>query len=375
MGEPGLLGPSGLIGPPGPLGPPGLPGLKGDAGPKGEKGHIGLIGLIGPPGEAGEKGDQGLPGVQGPPGLQGDPGLPGPVGSLGHPGPPGVVGPLGQKGSKGSPGSVGPRGDPGPAGPPGPPGSPAEVHGLRRRRSVADTLEGGLEEVMASLDSLSLELQQLQRPLGTAESPGLTCHELHRHHPHLPDGEYWIDPNQGCARDAFKVFCNFTAGGETCLYPDKKFETVKLASWSREKPGGWYSTFRRGKKFSYVDADGSPVNVVQLTFLKLLSATAHQRFTYTCQNSAAWLDEAAGDHRRSVRFQGTNWEELSFNQTTAATIKVSHDGCRVRKGQAKTLFEFSSSVGFLPLWDVAAADFGQTNQKFGFELGSVCFSS
>lgn len=83
-------------------------------------------------------------------------------------------------------------------------------------------------------------------------------------------------------------------------------------------------------QFSYVDADGSPVNVVQLTFLKLLSAAAHQRFTYICQNSVAWLDEAAGDHRHSIRFQGTNWEELSFNQTTAATIKVSHDGCRVR---------------------------------------------
>lgn len=52
-----------------------------------------------------------------------------------------------------------------------------------------DTLEGGLEEVMASLNSLSLELQQLQRPLGTAESPGLMCHELHSNHPHLPDGE------------------------------------------------------------------------------------------------------------------------------------------------------------------------------------------
>lgn len=48
---------------------------------------------------------------------------------------------------------------------------------------------------------------------------------------------------------------------------------------------------------------------------------------------------------------------------------------QVRKGQAKTLFEFSSSVGFLPLWDVAAIDFGQTNQKFGFELGPICFSS
>lgn len=239
-----------------------------------------------------------------------------------------------------------------------------------------DTPEGGLEEVVASLNSLSVELEQLQRPPGTAEHPGLICHELHRHHPHLPDGHYWIDPNQGCSQDAFKVFCNFTAGGETCLYPDKKFETVKLASWSKEKPGGWYSTFRRGKKFSYVDADGSPVNVVQLTFLKLLSAAAHQRFSYSCQNSVAWLDEAAGDYGRSIRFQGTNWEVLSFNQTEAAMVKVSHDGCQLRKGQAKTLFEFSSSrAGFLPLWDVAAIDFGQMNQKFGFELGPICFRS
>lgn len=84
-------------------------------------------------------------------------------------------------------------------------------------------------------------------------------------------------------------------------------------------------------QFSYVDADGSPVNVVQLTFLKLLSATARQSFTYSCQNAAAWLDEAAGDHGRSLRFLGTNGEELSFNQTAAATVTVPYDGCRVRQ--------------------------------------------
>lgn len=39
-------------------------------------------------------------------------------------------------------------------------------------------------------------------------------------------GDYWIDPNQGSVRDALRVFCNFTAGGETCLNPDKKFEMV-----------------------------------------------------------------------------------------------------------------------------------------------------
>lgn len=44
----------------------------------------------------------------------------------------------------------------------------------------------------------------------------------------LPPGEYWIDPNQGCHRDSFKVFCNFTAQGETCLYPDKKFQSVSF---------------------------------------------------------------------------------------------------------------------------------------------------
>lgn len=41
-------------------------------------------------------------------------------------------------------------------------------------------------------------------------------------------GEYWIDPNQGCSRDSFKVYCNFTAGGESCIFPDKKSEGVSV---------------------------------------------------------------------------------------------------------------------------------------------------
>lgn len=43
-------------------------------------------------------------------------------------------------------------------------------------------------------------------------------------------GEYWVDPNMGCKGDSFKVYCNFTAGGETCIYPDKKSSGVSHLS-------------------------------------------------------------------------------------------------------------------------------------------------
>lgn len=57
------------------------------------------------------------------------------------------------------------------------------------------------------------------------------CLESHSHESaslSLKPGEYWVDPNQGCSRDSFKVYCNFTAGGSTCVFPDKKSEGVSI---------------------------------------------------------------------------------------------------------------------------------------------------
>uniref|UniRef100_A0A3P9NHP9 Fibrillar collagen NC1 domain-containing protein n=1 Tax=Poecilia reticulata TaxID=8081 RepID=A0A3P9NHP9_POERE len=373
-GEQGLNGPPGQTGPPGPIGPPGLPGLKGDPGRKGEKGHGGLIGLIGPPGEAGEKGDRGLPGSQGLPGSKGD----------------GVSGNRSQYDAPGEPmsrpslllslfqGFVGPRGDRGPAGPPGPPGPPATFvqplpiqEGRRKRRRHSD--EDGMEEVFATLSSMKNDVELMRKPLGTFESPARTCKELMMVQSNYKDGEYWIDPNQGCHRDSIKVFCNFTAFGETCLYPDKKIETVKLSSWNKEKPGSWFSQYRRGKQFSYIDSDGNLVHVVQLTFLKLLSATARQSFTYTCQNSAGWFDSASRSYQHALRFRGSNGEELT--QAKSPFIAAVHDGCQSRKGQERTILEIvSPSAELLPVIDVAPADFGSNSQKFGFQVGQVCFN-
>uniref|UniRef100_A0A8C7VLZ4 Collagen, type XI, alpha 2 n=1 Tax=Oncorhynchus mykiss TaxID=8022 RepID=A0A8C7VLZ4_ONCMY len=380
VGEQGSPGLSGQKGPPGPLGPPGLPGLRGEGGDKGEKGHSGLIGLIGPTGEQGEKGDRGLPGPQG------------------------------THGSKGetvsdtclSLGGAGPKGEKGVSGPPGPPGPPGEViqpmpiqiskkskRSIDASRMLSETdaesaaadatgtefLTGseGMEEIFGSLNSLRQEIETMRFPLGTKDSPARTCQDLKLSQPELKDGEYWIDPNQGCSRDSLKVFCNFTAGGETCLYPSKSVDTVKLNSWTTEKPGSWYSEFATGSKLSYVDSNGEPIGVVQLGFLRLLSVQARQNFTYHCHRSVAWADRTANNgHKRALHFQGANDEDLSYE--TSPYIKALVDGCSYRKGFDRTVVEVNTpQVEQLPLRDLKITDFGESNQKFGFEVGPVCF--
>uniref|UniRef100_A0A673LE34 Collagen alpha-1(V) chain-like n=1 Tax=Sinocyclocheilus rhinocerous TaxID=307959 RepID=A0A673LE34_9TELE len=379
VGEQGAPGAAGQKGPPGPMGPPGLAGLRGDPGAKGEKGHPGMLGLIGPPGEQGEKGDRGMPGPQGSSGPKGETGMSGGTGPLGPAGPAGMpVSKLSLPFSRAVYHTV----FCGECGPPGDVIQPLPIQIPKKsKRSVdgskmlsetdteaadgtgAEFLTGnkGMEEIFGSLNSLRQEIESMRFPLGTQESPARTCQDLHLSQPDLKDGEYWIDPNQGCARDSFKVYCNFTAGGETCLYPSK---AVKMNTWPKEKPGSWFSQF-----FSYVDWSGEPVGVVQLGFLRLLSVQARQNLTYHCQRSVAWADLTADSgYQRALHFQGANDEELSYE--TSPYIKALVDGCSYRKGLDRTVLEVNTpQVEQLPL----ISDFGEDNQKFGFEVGPVCF--
>lgn len=365
-----------------------MPGLKGTSGNKGEKGHPGLIGLIGPPGEQGEKGDRGLPGLQGTLGTKGDEGLAGQGGPFGPPGPPGLPGPLGPKGSKGSTGLEGQKGDTGVIGVPGPPGPPGEVIQplpIRTPRKTRRSPEGpqsdqsewpdhveGLDSIFSSLDSLKMEVDRMKNPMGTQSNPARTCHDLQLSHPDFPEGEYWIDPNQGCAGDSFKVYCNLTSGGETCLYPDKRSQSARLSPWAKETAGSWFSEFKRGLLFSYVDAQGESINEVQMTFLRLLSASARQNFTYMCQQSAAWQDRASDSYDKALRFLGSDDQEMSHDNNPF--IKALHDGCSTRKGLDKTVLEINTPrVQQVPIIDFLVSDFGKPSQKFGFEVGPACF--
>ncbi|XP_038852777.1 collagen alpha-1(V) chain-like [Salvelinus namaycush] len=385
VGEQGIPGSSGQDGPPGPMGPPGLPGLKGDPGTKGEKGHPGLIGLIGPPGEQGEKGDRGLPGPQGSHGGKGDGGISGASGPLGPPGPPGLPGPGGPKGAKGSLGPAGQKGDTGTIGSPGPPGPPGEViqplpiqspkmnhrHADMQADAAATMMDYG-EDIFGSLNNLKQDMERMKYPMGTQNNPARTCKDLQLAHPEFTNGEYWIDPNQGCSGDSFSVHCNFTAGGETCIFPDNKFRGVRISSWPKELPGSWFSEFEHGKIFSYVDAAGNTISEVQMTFLKLLTASARQNFTYSCHQSVVWHDETADSYDKALRFLGSNDEEMSYDSNPY--VRALTDGCATRKGYGKTVMEINTpKIDQVPIIDVMLNDFGDASQKFGFEVGPVCF--
>lgn len=48
---------------------------------------------------------------------------------------------------------------------------------------------------------------------------------------------------------------------------------------------------------------------------------------------------------------------------------------QARSGQERTVLEFDAPLSnTLPIIDVAVSDFGAGNQKFGFQVGPVCFN-
>lgn len=47
---------------------------------------------------------------------------------------------------------------------------------------------------------------------------------------------------------------------------------------------------------------------------------------------------------------------------------------QTRKGNGKTVMEINTpKIDQVPIIDVMLTDFGDSNQKFGFEVGPVCF--
>ncbi|XP_032994102.1 collagen alpha-1(V) chain-like [Lacerta agilis] len=402
QGEQGLRGPRG---PQGPYGVPGLRGGKGVKGPKGEKGIKGMMGYLGPPGDNGFKGKRGPVGVPGRPGPKGEQGVVGPHGTWGSAGHPGIpvsspppfsnctaINSLGFAslfqglngtrhiwtkvlsattfhdftGLKGLEGDAGPKGPPGPPGMPGVPGPPGASLNISRedlKHLIYSASKLNYDYVWSLMDSLGRELKILvDPPNGTRDHPAATCKELLLAQPHLPDGYYYIDPNQGSPQDSLVAFCNFTAGGETCISPVQNQVPIKawLRAYALEDTFQWFSSLPGGFMLEYQDT-----TTVQLRFLKLHSSLATQKVSYSCRPHP---DGGKLQLEKEIKFL-TDSQEQSYMAVL--------EGCTLDNESSiiDTIFHFSTEdLTLLPVRDLAVFHNGDVSHQFGFTVGPVCFS-
>ncbi|XP_060107100.1 collagen alpha-3(V) chain-like [Heteronotia binoei] len=213
------------------------------------------------------------------------------------------------------------------------------------------------------MDSLSRELKLLvDPPNGTKDYPAASCKELLLAQPDLPDGYYYIDPNQGSSQDSLLAFCNFTARGETCISPVQNQVPIKawLKAYTSEDTFQWLSSLPGGFLLEY-----QGLSTVQLRFLKLHSSLATQKVSYSCRPHP---DGSRPQLEKEIKFLADSRE-----QSYMATLQ----GCMLDNESSitDTIFRFSTEdLGLLPLRDLAVFHNGDASHQFGFTVGPVCFS-
>ncbi|XP_042335451.1 collagen alpha-1(V) chain-like [Sceloporus undulatus] len=324
------------------------------------------MGYLGPQGDNGFKGKPGSMGVPGRTGPKGEQGATGPHGGRGYAGYPGLPGSYGQKGLKGLQGVPGPKGKPGLPGIPGAPGPRGPSLNISRedlKNLIYSANKLNYSMVWTLMDSLGQELKLLvDTPNGTKDRPATTCTELLLARPHLSDGYYYIDPNQGSPQDALVAFCNFTAGGDTCISPLQN--QVPIKAWLREYTSEdifqWFSSLPDGFLLEY-----QGLSTVQLRFLKLHSSRATQKVSYSCRPQA---EGSKPQLEKEIRFLADSQEE-----SYVATLQ----GCMLDNESSiiDTIFHFSTEdLSLLPLRDLAVFHNGDISHHFGFTVGPVCFS-
>ncbi|XP_017160039.1 collagen alpha-2(XI) chain-like isoform X4 [Poecilia reticulata] len=404
IGVKGKTGPKGANGPLGPVGPNGIPGLrgeKGETGSVGTEGFLGEIGIPGPVGPLGPKGNPGLQGLKGQTGQKGNRGHLGAYGPSGQIGSPGLTGHLGKKGVKGVQGKRGPKGAEGKPGPPGQPGLPGRLrhkqiqsesgpnlpteqrqksrpgsrHRLKNSPDSPNLLKADEQKQSRLMSRRRSEDEQAEEssslPLGTKDDPGTTCHELKLIHPHLEDerpGYFYMDPNQGCACDAVRVFCNFTAGGATCIDPQHSQIKMNLKPDMKSgMPVQWFTLQYNKHEFEYTTVD-----IVQLRFLRFHSHTSFQHITLRCAGNQSSPTSTAGLAKWIVKLQGDSGKIIDTR-----FIAASRKTCEVQmvvKVRGSTELH-RGDMELLPLRDlgIELSRTPSSISEISVVLGPLCF--
>lgn len=223
------------------------------------------------------------------------------------------------------------------------------------------------ETAVAAVSHYEFETANMMAPSGTEKHPARSCRDLFRCYPGLESGYYYIDPNDGSTKDAFKAYCNKETK-ETCVAPATP--TVSNATWFVGETGhNYFSTMIGGSQFVYAP------HASQFTFMRLTSKSVSQRLTFYCKNVVAVAEGDEGFLDKALRLKTMSGAILSMDGESSEHYDVIEDGCKFHTGEwSRAVLEYTtSSTKRLPIVDVAPADIGMDSQEFGLELGPVCF--
>lgn len=226
-----------------------------------------------------------------------------------------------------------------------------------------DSADADSSESQGLIQSLRDEIESIKRPSGTQTNPARTCKDLFMCNGKLQDGLFWIDPNHGCSGDAIQVFCNFTAGGQTCIHPDGDTQQAPNKKWKKLSGAEWFSEYEDGYEISY-----SGVGKTQLNFLRLLSEKAAQTFNVTCLGSQGCFDSTSNMVEKAIRLQGANDGLLSLMKDDPS-IKIT----QAQRDWKAVIRVETEDLNQMPIVDFAPGEF-LTSNEFGFEVGPICFS-
>merc|ERR1719403_590946 len=161
----------------------------------------------------------------------------------------------------------------------------------------------------------------------------------------------WIDPNAGSAHDAVLVHCNATTY-ETCIWP--KVPNVDSQEYNGNNKYVWVNRdVNEEAEIAYAASH------VQIKMLRVKSERVRQNITYNCFNSNAKLRVL------------TDKDETSNIKDVADVVS---DECKHKDSTwRRSVFEIDTDdLEMLPVQDIAIK--ASANEKFGFNVGPVCFS-
>lgn len=247
-------------------------------------------------------------------------------------------------------------------------------------RALNDEAFGADGNQDSALRQLENSIRSMKRPAGTKKNPVRSCQDLALANAAAGEqsvsGNYWVDPNSGCDKDAIEVFCDFSAAETwTCVSPSNA--VVDGRTHITANPAHTYmANMAGGSQISYEPTDAlAGVNYEsQITFLRLLASKARQQITYNCKNSVAVQNGATGAYTEALKILGANGVE--FTAEGAEQYNVLEDGCANSSGNwDQTIIEVATTkTARLPVVDVAPYDIGTDNKQFGLEVGAVCFA-